>query len=127
MRLKVLLLLFLAGIGLFAVGWFYYRFDPEHTAYMPRCLFHWLTGWSCPACGSQRAFYHLLHGHFVAAFRFNPFMILSVPYLAAVAWTTFDHRTLAARWRERVQHPCVVRLYFVLVVTWWIGRNLFGI
>ncbi len=116
-----------AGFGLFIVGWFYYRFDPERCMWMPQCIFHRLTGWSCPACGAQRAFHHLLHGHFLGAFRFNPFMILSVPYFFAVVWTTFDHRSLAAHWRERVQHPCVVRLYFVLVLMWWIGRNFFGI
>ncbi|MCM1300359.1 MAG: DUF2752 domain-containing protein [Alistipes senegalensis] len=115
----------LAGGLLITAAWFYYRFDPARTAWMPQCLFHRLTGWECPACGSQRAIYSLLHGRVGAAFRFNPFMIISIPYLAAVAWTTFDRRPCAVRWRGRVQHPKVVRLYFVAVVGWWIGRNLF--
>ena len=127
MRLNRLLLISAALLGLGAVGWFYYRFDPEQTVWMPQCLFHRLTGWNCPACGAQRAFYHLLHGHFVAAFRFNPFMFVSVPYLFAVGWTTFDRRRFAERCREYVQHPRVVRAYFWAVVLWWIGRNIFGI
>ena len=53
-------------------------------------------------------------------------MLVSVPYFLAVAWTTFDHRRFAARYREYVQHPRVVRAYFWAVVLWWIGRNIFG-
>lgn len=52
--------------------------------------FHALTGWDCPACGGQRALHSLLHGRFGEALRFNPFLVVAVPYLLAVAWTSLD-------------------------------------
>ena len=39
--------------------------------YMPRCLFHSLTGHSCPTCGLTRSLHTLLHGDVAAAFGFH--------------------------------------------------------
>ena len=49
-----------------------------------------LTGWDCPACGGQRALHSLLHGRVGEALHFNPFLVVSVPYFLAVAWTSLD-------------------------------------
>ncbi|MDR1121585.1 MAG: DUF2752 domain-containing protein [Dysgonamonadaceae bacterium] len=40
-----------------------------------------LTGYKCPGCGSQRAFYNLFQGNFMTAFRYNPLMFILVPYI----------------------------------------------
>ncbi len=114
----------LAGVAAVVFYWF---FDPLQTAWMPRCPFRLLTGWSCPACGNQRALHALLHGHIAEAWHFNRFLILSLPYFAAVLWTTFSHGTLARRWRSIVQHPQVIMAFFGLTVGWWIGRNIFDV
>ncbi len=114
----------LAGVAAVAFYWF---FDPLQTAWMPRCPFHLLTGWSCPACGNQRALHALLHGQIAEAWHFNRFLILSLPYFAAVLWTTFSRGTRARRWRPIVQHPQVIMAFFGLTVGWWIGRNIFDI
>ena len=47
----------------------YYAVDPSHDVWLPRCPFHALTGWDCPACGGQRALHSLLHGRFGEALR----------------------------------------------------------
>ncbi|MDQ3116685.1 MAG: DUF2752 domain-containing protein [Verrucomicrobiota bacterium] len=43
----------------------------------PPCVFHSLTGLPCPTCGSTRAAYHFLHGHFAVSFLLNPLAFLS--------------------------------------------------
>lgn len=59
----------------------YARFSPEEYRFFPKCPVYLLTGYQCPGCGSQRAFYHLFHGNFITAFRYNPLMMLLIPYI----------------------------------------------
>lgn len=49
----------------------------------PSCIILKLTGFYCPACGTQRMLLSLLHGDFSAAIGYNPFM-LCVLTMAAV-------------------------------------------
>jgi hypothetical protein len=68
------LLAAVAGMVLFC-------FDPRQYHFYPVCFFHKMTGLLCPGCGALRATHHLLHGHFAAAFRFNPVLAVSLPLL----------------------------------------------
>ena len=59
---------------------------------LPRCLFLWLTGLPCPACGLTTSFAHLARGEIDAALHANAFGVLlfacvlaSVPF-AVWAW-----------------------------------------
>lgn len=120
---KTLLWIVAALAGVAAIL-FYWHFDPLRTPLMPRCPFRLLTGWSCPACGNQRAMHALLHGYIAEAWHFNRFLILSIPYFAAVLWTSFSHSPRARRCRRFVQHPRVIMAFFWLTAIWWIGRNI---
>ena len=122
MRHKKLFLIIMIPIS---IGIIYYFFSPTEAKWMPKCIFKVLTGWDCAACGNQRALHAFLHGHIVEAFHYNPFSILSIPYLALVAYTTFFTSPLAVRWRKYVQHRITILTYLVLLILWWIGRNIF--
>ena len=86
----------------------YYCLDPTNAPLAPKCGFKLLTGWDCPACGSQRALHSLLHGEWRRAIGYNPFMLISVPYFLATAYTTFFRHAQAQRLRAKVQHKWVV-------------------
>ena len=60
-----------------------FLFDPAQYHFYPLCVFHQVTGWQCPGCGGLRATYQLLHGHVLAAWRFNPLVVLLSP---AAGW-----------------------------------------
>jgi len=63
-------------------------FDPSRYHFYPVCVFHQATGLLCPGCGSLRALHELLHGHLVAAFRFNPLLVCFLPlgfFFAAIS------------------------------------------
>ncbi len=47
------------------------------------CMFHRLTGLSCPGCGGTRAMAALLMGQWKQALQYNPLILL---YLAYGAW-----------------------------------------
>jgi len=68
----------LAGLVLFF-------FDPSQYHFYPLCVFHQTTGLLCPGCGSLRALHHLLHGNIHTAFRFNPLVVLCLPFVFCLA------------------------------------------
>ena len=102
----------------------YYYFNPSEASWIPKCVFKQLTGWDCAACGNQRALHALLHGNFIEAFHYNPFSIISIPYLSLLVYTTFFTSPLAIRWKRYVQHRIAVFTYLALMILWWIGRNI---
>ena len=61
-----------------------FMINPAGNPLLPSCPLHTLTGMYCPGCGSTRALHQLLHGHLVAAFRFNPLMVATLPLLGAL-------------------------------------------
>ncbi|HBJ12946.1 MAG: DUF2752 domain-containing protein [Clostridia bacterium] len=50
------------------------------------CLFKQVTGISCPACGMTRAFYSILHLHFLDAVNYN---LLSIPLFIFIIYFVF--------------------------------------
>lgn len=46
-----------------------------------KCTFHDITGFLCPGCGGQRAFYNLLHGNILLALRYNILITVLFPLL----------------------------------------------
>lgn len=68
-------------IALLVGIYLYSQYNPENNPFFPKCPVFMLTGYKCPGCGSQRAFHSLFHGDFLAAFMYNPLMILLIPYV----------------------------------------------
>lgn len=78
----------LVSITLLLFSAFYYFYGNELMEILPKCIFHKITGLQCPACGSQRALYNLVHGNIIKAFNYNApaallFLILFAIYLRA--------------------------------------------
>src|SRR5215210_4913991 len=69
----------LAGVLYLAVT------DPYVPGGHPVCPLLLLTGFSCPACGAQRAVHSLAHGDLAAAWAMNPLLVALAP-VAVVAW-----------------------------------------
>lgn len=61
----------LASLGL-AAGWFALGLP------WPRCLFHDLTGFPCITCGATRSAIQFFHGHFFAAWKWNPVVFIAL-------------------------------------------------
>lgn len=113
-----------AIVCLIIFGVFYFSINPATSHLMPKCPFHLLTGFDCPACGIQRAFYHILHCDFGTAIRYNYFLAISVPYFFAVFITTFCKNKYVQIACVYVQHPIAVWFILALTIIWWIVRNI---
>lgn len=111
-------------VAVAAVLLFVYVSDPGHSVWAPKCPFYLLTGWQCGACGTQRALYALMHGQVTAAYAYNPFLVISLPY----AGLLLTAEVLPARQRERwcrVLHDRrMVYGFLVLFIGWTVYRNL---
>lgn len=118
MKYWLIIIVVLLGVGL------YFFIDPSVSVLMPKCPLRLLTGVDCPACGIQRAAHHFLNGEFLEALRYNYFLVISIPYLIAVALTTFIKTEKLLKAREYVQHPKVVMTFFGLTIAWWVIRNI---
>lgn len=58
-----------------------YNLNPaeNNNIYPPSLSREW-GGFYCPGCGTLRALHQLLHGNWRAALRFNPLLVICLPY-----------------------------------------------
>jgi Protein of unknown function (DUF2752) len=98
-------------------------FEPGKTGFFPVCLFRFLTGLTCPGCGSTRAMHQILHGHFLTAFTLNPLFLVAIPFMlfAFLRYSVIVLRGGVPR-QNALPAPYIYAL-FVVVLTFWIFRN----
>lgn len=76
-RLVALALLVLGGM----TGAMYLYFHiPQDIPFLSCIVYEW-TGFYCPGCGAGRACYSILHGEWYQAFRYNPLLVILLPWL----------------------------------------------
>ena len=112
-------------LGLAASSLFLFFFNPALPAnqFFPKCPFRLLTGWQCPGCGSTRAFYHLLHLHPLEAFKLNPLMILTLPFII-YGLLGLTRSALTGKPHRRVFiPPLYMWLWLGVLIFFWIFRN----
>ena len=120
-------LMITAGVwlSLAALGGFLFFFNPASPAnqFFPKCPFRLLTGMQCPGCGSTRALYQLLHLHPVAAFKFNPLFMLTLPFIV-YGFLGYTKSALTGKPQRRLFVPSFyLWAWLVLMIFFWIFRN----
>ncbi len=123
--MRRLLVIVLAVALLLVFGSIYYALDPSQSGFFPRCVFHELTGYKCPGCGTQRAVHALLHGDVAAALRYNAILLIAVPWIVLCLYAE-SQRTRNPRLYDRLNAPLLIWLFLVLVLIWWLLRNIFN-
>ena len=110
----------LAAIVVLSAGaWVLYTYPPAEHAFYPRCVFKTITGLECPGCGSTRAAHALLHGRIGEAFRLNPFIFVFGGVIAFALPSLVRGRQpefMTTRWFAWTSA--------VVILGWWIARNL---
>lgn len=103
----------------------YSRFSPESSSWFPKCIFLQLTGFKCPGCGSQRVVHNLLNLNIHKAFEANAFLVLSLPYIAALL-ASIPLKSRFPKFYNTLNSVPVIITICILVIIWWITRNIFG-
>lgn len=105
----------------------YFLLDPEKVNIFPACPFFTITGLKCPGCGSQRALHHLLNLDLFSAFLKNPLLIISIPYM--LLGVIFDSSSSLVQRFPKTRNfffgQKAILTVFVIVVSYWILRNIF--
>jgi hypothetical protein len=112
-------------LGLFALSGFLFFFNPASPAnqFFPKCPFRLLTGMQCPGCGSTRACYQLLHLHPIAAFKFNPLFMLTLPFIV-YGFLGYTKSAITGQPQRRLFVPSFYLWgWLVLMIFFWIFRN----
>lgn len=117
---RIKLILWIAAPLLFMAV--YFLIDPAKSAWMPRCMFHTLTGLDCPGCGSQRMIHALLHGDITAAWHHNAFLLCFLPWLILLGLSDTGI-VKNQRLRKGLHSPLAVGLICVAIVLWTFLRN----
>ncbi|GAA0923819.1 DUF2752 domain-containing protein [Nonomuraea longicatena] len=104
--------------------------DPNEPGHYPTCPFLWLTeqafgtGLYCPGCGTLRTIHALAHLDVVAALGLNPLAVAVLPFLA-FWWGRWTVRAWRGRPRRvTLAHPGYVYAFLVVVLVYWVVRNL---
>lgn len=119
------ILLYAAVVAAAVAIYVIWRFNPTDAVWMPKCVIHSLTGLQCPGCGITRAIHATLHGNFRQAIAYNYFLLLSLPYLMAVAAVSLIPPLKRRRRLVRiVAGPELAVTYVVLFCVWFVVRNL---
>lgn len=116
--LAIVAFIVLAGfIGVYA------QVNPANSLVAPKCLMKMLTGYDCPSCGGQRALHAMLNGDIGGAFMFNPFLFVAIPFVGAIAYSSFSQSRFAQKLKPILQGPIAIGIYLFVYFAWWIIRN----
>ena len=100
--------------------------DPSKSILFPKCPFYVLTSLKCPGCGSQRALHALLNGDISKAFSYNALLVLSIPLVLILGYAELI-RKKNPRFYFTLHKPIYIMTLAVIVVLWWIFRNVFSL
>ncbi|MCW4451447.1 MULTISPECIES: DUF2752 domain-containing protein [Chryseobacterium group] len=85
----------------------------------------YLSGYSCPGCGSQRAIHELLHLNFKEAFAYNPLLVASIPYITlGIAFSTESLKTRYPKTRKFLYGQNALYVIMAILVLFFIFRNI---
>ena len=108
-----------------AVAVLFFRVDPADSTWMPKCVFKLLTGYDCPGCGSGRALHSLLHGRVGEALRFNPILVLALPYAAMLIWLQyFGGGQHFPRLHHAMTNRTAICIALGIILLYWVVRNI---
>lgn len=119
-----LLKLFFVFIFLSTLSYLYFKYDPINNLLFPKCPLLYTTGIYCPGCGSQRATHALLHFDIINVFKIN---LLFLPAILLIMYHIGIHivnKVLGTKYSSLLDHTKAPIIVLVIVVLFWILRNL---
>lgn len=121
---RIVIVAFILVILFAGVLILYYNNPKEHQI-MLACPIYTLTGYYCPGCGAGRACYSILHGQIYQGFRYNPLLILILPWLALYYLTSGIQWLRTGRARLMTSLPeWIAYTVLVLLIAYGVVRNL---
>jgi len=117
---------FILFVIIFFIGVIYYTYNPSSYSIFPKCPFLLLSGYKCAGCGSQRAIHSLLNIDIASAFRYNLFLVLSIPIILVLIWAEYNRIRLPKLY-ARIHNSRNIISYLVITIFWWVIRNIYSL
>lgn len=122
--LKILSFIFLSVLIFSGLIYVYYN-DPSTSGIYPKCVFHEITGFYCPGCGSLRAAHQLLHFNIVAAIRYNSLLVvILIPLLFYAVINELRNSIFKKNNTNFTQSAAFGFIMIGVVIAFWILRNI---
>ena len=109
----------------FILVYIYFTYNPSIYPF-PACPSKKYLGISCPGCGGQRAFHHLLHLEVKEAFSYNPLAIISIPYI--LLGFIFEIKQIKKKYpqtRKFLFGKIAIYIILGIIIGYLITRNIF--
>jgi len=92
------------------------------------CLFHSVTGYPCPACGTRRALFALLNGNIYESILINPYglllLLLATSYIIGMASDLIRKRQQFRNWLKQTEqylaNKYILTILIALTILNWI-------
>lgn len=123
-KFKVISFVFVSFIfGLLSA--YYYNFFSPTEENLYSCTIKNLTGYDCPGCGGQRAFYYFLHGDFVNSFKMNPLFVFILGivfyYLYVIIYNFLSNENIESFLNSKL----FIFIFLIGIVLFGIFRNIY--
>ncbi len=120
---RIIILIIIFTILLVGATYLYYN-RPEDNVWLI-CIIRELTGYYCPGCGSGRACFALLHGQLYQAFRFNPLLLILLPWLGLyIILYLFQWVLTGEEWISRRIPVWIPYVVLAVLIIYGIVRNI---
>lgn len=118
---------FILALLLFGVLYSFFV-DTTQFEIAPKCMFYQLTGFKCPGCGTQRALHELMHLNFAGVIKYNPILLLGLPYVVLLTYLYyFNGDKHFPKLNAFLNSRNAILFVFGLIIVYWIGRNIINI
>ncbi len=111
--------------AILAIGILFYIL--ARTGYPVPCLFRKITGLNCPGCGNTRAVLTLLRLDIVGALSYNLLFPVEFLYLGFVFILSAIAYLKTGKLSYHSPAPALDVTVLVILLLWWILRNVLGI
>lgn len=111
-------------IILLIIAVLFYFLNPVEHQLFPKCIFHSVSGYHCPGCGSQRAIHSLMHLNFAGVVGNN---FLFLPAVALIIYHYLHpvlNKLLSWKLPNVFYYKKTPWIIFAVVILFWILRNL---
>lgn len=88
------------------------------------CLFEKCTGWLCPGCGITTLFYRLSKFNFSGAYRANPFLFITFPFI--IFEIVFDLVNKIKGKTSPKWNNILLYIYIAGLLAFCLWRNIYG-
>lgn len=105
---------------------YYFHFNPtSDPSNFVSCPSKTFFGLNCPGCGSQRMIHHLLHFNLSQAFRYNPLLFITLPFVLFILFQSLVNFVFGTNYRTKLfYNNTFVWTVFGVLMVYAVLRNL---